>query len=332
MACTADATADCRAVLRVHSRDPPMEDPRSLVQPKAHAAVITLLTGRSFLAGWLPHGAGGAAFAVVAERCLGLGRGAFSVLIEVPEYFVEAYATRAVLRVRGGKGGFGSTLKQTGKNASQRTVNFDACRNLQGRRVRQERQVRAMMKWADGEDNADEKTLMEVGGVLTASDLKKRDRANKKLLEEPRSGQRETRKEKEENREKRIVEGFLKESDVAEIVGESTQDAVASSLAFKKKSKRSEGDVACPVGHALESMDIGRGDEKTGFDYNICDECDEEIVQTAFRCSECDYDVCCTCRNRKATRSQSDEAKKADKNKKKKKGFGHDFGDSSDDE
>ncbi|ORX50160.1 hypothetical protein DM01DRAFT_1290764 [Hesseltinella vesiculosa] len=41
------------------------------------------------------------------------------------------------LRLRGGKGGFGSLLRsQGGRMNSQKTTNFDACRDLQGRRLR----------------------------------------------------------------------------------------------------------------------------------------------------------------------------------------------------
>src|SRR4051794_3629568 len=41
------------------------------------------------------------------------------------------------LRILGGKGGFGSMLRaQGGKMASQKTTNFEACRDLNGRRLR----------------------------------------------------------------------------------------------------------------------------------------------------------------------------------------------------
>lgn len=36
---------------------------------------------------------------------------------------------------RGGKGGFGANLKRSGKLAGRNTTNFDACRDLQGRRL-----------------------------------------------------------------------------------------------------------------------------------------------------------------------------------------------------
>lgn len=44
---------------------------------------------------------------------------------------------RAQLRLNGGKGGFGSMLRSMGgKMASKQTTNFQACRDLTGRRLR----------------------------------------------------------------------------------------------------------------------------------------------------------------------------------------------------
>jgi hypothetical protein len=42
-----------------------------------------------------------------------------------------------VLRLRGGKGGFGSMLRaQGGRMSSQKTTNFESCRDLSGRRLK----------------------------------------------------------------------------------------------------------------------------------------------------------------------------------------------------
>jgi hypothetical protein len=50
----------------------------------------------------------------------------------------EAFANVNLrIRILGGKGGFGSMLRaQGGKMASQKTTNFEACRDLNGRRLR----------------------------------------------------------------------------------------------------------------------------------------------------------------------------------------------------
>ncbi|CAG8452326.1 7971_t:CDS:2 [Cetraspora pellucida] len=50
---------------------------------------------------------------------------------------VEFMTLNLKLRLSGGKGGFGSMLRaQGGKMASQKTTNFEACRDLNGRRLR----------------------------------------------------------------------------------------------------------------------------------------------------------------------------------------------------
>ncbi|GAB4816006.1 hypothetical protein N2152v2_003052 [Parachlorella kessleri] len=51
-----------------------------------------------------------------------------------------------VLRLRGGKGGFGSLLRGAGKQ--KLTDNFDACRDLQGRRIRHKTAEQKLAEWA----------------------------------------------------------------------------------------------------------------------------------------------------------------------------------------
>jgi hypothetical protein len=73
---------------------------------------------------------------------------------------LDSATLACVLRVltpglKGGKGGFGSNLKMSGKSgASGRTVNFNACRDLNGRRlknVNDEMRLRAWLAEAEGE-------------------------------------------------------------------------------------------------------------------------------------------------------------------------------------
>ncbi|KAJ3147228.1 hypothetical protein HDU86_008064 [Geranomyces michiganensis] len=55
-------------------------------------------------------------------------------------------------RLRGGKGGFGSMLRaQGGKMASQKTTNFDSCRDLAGRRLKTVNDARALADYLEHE-------------------------------------------------------------------------------------------------------------------------------------------------------------------------------------
>ncbi|KAI8367461.1 telomere stability and silencing-domain-containing protein [Radiomyces spectabilis] len=61
-------------------------------------------------------------------------------LIDSDDIFCDSSEPRFLnlsLRLRGGKGGFGSMLRaQGGRMNAQKTTNFEACRDLQGRRIR----------------------------------------------------------------------------------------------------------------------------------------------------------------------------------------------------
>ncbi|CAI9101132.1 OLC1v1038390C1 [Oldenlandia corymbosa var. corymbosa] len=65
-----------------------------------------------------------------------------------------------LLRLRGGKGGFGSLLRGSATKAGQKkTNNFDACRDMSGRRIRH---VNAEKKFEEWKAEADERKLEKV--------------------------------------------------------------------------------------------------------------------------------------------------------------------------
>ena len=52
-----------------------------------------------------------------------------------------------LLRLDGGKGGFGSLLRALGKNIGLKTDNVDACRDINGRRLRHVNSEKKLMEW-----------------------------------------------------------------------------------------------------------------------------------------------------------------------------------------
>ena len=58
-----------------------------------------------------------------------------------------------VLSLRGGKGGFGSLLRGAATKAGQKkTNNFDACRDMSGRRLRHVNAEKRLEEWKEGEE------------------------------------------------------------------------------------------------------------------------------------------------------------------------------------
>eukprot|EP00124_Ichthyophonus_hoferi_P001663 Ihof_evm3s93 gene=Ihof_evmTU3s93 len=78
---------------------------------------------------------------------------------------------QVLLRIQGGKGGFGSMLRSIGARAAQKeTTNFEACRDLNGRRLRNVHDEEKMAEWLAGEEDrkrlAEEKKKMKQESVL----------------------------------------------------------------------------------------------------------------------------------------------------------------------
>lgn len=68
-----------------------------------------------------------------------------------------------LLRLRGGKGGFGSLLRGAATKAGQKkTSNFDACRDMSGRRLRHVNAEKKLKEWkAEAEERELERTAEE---------------------------------------------------------------------------------------------------------------------------------------------------------------------------
>lgn len=72
-------------------------------------------------------------------------------------------SVRLLLRLKGGKGGFGSLLRGAATKAGQKkTNNFDACRDMSGRRLRHVNAEKRLEEWREGEEDRKlEKTAEE---------------------------------------------------------------------------------------------------------------------------------------------------------------------------
>ncbi|CAM6088193.1 unnamed protein product [Calypogeia fissa] len=143
-----------------------------------------------------------------------LGSGSFLVA-EADGFFPSC---TLLLRLRGGKGGFGSLLRGAATKAGQKkTSNFDACRDMSGRRLRHVNAEKKLKEWkADAKERELEKTAEEF--------LKKQ----RKVEEEDKGLENELQK-------------FRKESlEVREEVGSAVQDGLAegAKLAVSLKRKK----------------------------------------------------------------------------------------------
>lgn len=80
-------------------------------------------------------------------------------------------SVRLLLRLKGGKGGFGSLLRGAATKAGQKkTNNFDACRDMSGRRLRHVNAEKRLEEWKAGEE---ERKLEKVAEEFLKKQMKK---------------------------------------------------------------------------------------------------------------------------------------------------------------
>ncbi|XP_061353006.1 uncharacterized protein LOC133297814 [Gastrolobium bilobum] len=81
-------------------------------------------------------------------------------------------SVRLLLRLKGGKGGFGSLLRGAATKAGQKkTNNFDACRDMSGRRLRHVNAEKRLEEWKAGEE---ERKLEKVAEEFLKKQMKKK--------------------------------------------------------------------------------------------------------------------------------------------------------------
>ncbi|KAK1364235.1 Sde2 N-terminal domain-containing protein [Heracleum sosnowskyi] len=177
-------------------------------------------------------------------------------LLQEPDEFIHLThpinPISLLLRLRGGKGGFGSLLRGAGTKAGQKkTNNFDACRDLSGRRLRHVNAEKKMEEW---NAEAAERRLEKVAEEF----IKKQVKEGKK---QAKGG---------ESAVKKYVEKYVKDSEkcrmeVDKLVRESVGDF------FRKRGKRKGGDKE--AGSSKKSK-IWKGKKK--MDASDSDDTDED--------------------------------------------------------
>ncbi|KAJ0779436.1 putative Ubiquitin-like domain-containing protein [Helianthus annuus] len=117
-----------------------------------------------------------------------------------------------LLRLRGGKGGFGSLLRGAATKAGQKkTNNFDACRDMSGRRLRHVNAEKKMEEWLAEEK---ERKLEKVAEEFLKKNAKKVKKAGggdgaEKYVEKYRKDSEKCREEVEKSVRESLSGGFL---------------------------------------------------------------------------------------------------------------------------
>jgi len=87
-------------------------------------------------------------------------------------------SVRLLLRLKGGKGGFGSLLRGAATKAGQKkTNNFDACRDMSGRRLRHVNAEKRLEEWREGEGD---RKLEKVAEEFLKKQMKKNNKGKGK--------------------------------------------------------------------------------------------------------------------------------------------------------
>jgi len=71
---------------------------------------------------------------------------------------LQSMPVRMLLGISGGKGGFGAMLRNLGKNIDTKNMNYDACRDLSGRRLRHVQNDKQLQDWYAHEDDRAEES------------------------------------------------------------------------------------------------------------------------------------------------------------------------------
>eukprot|EP00243_Klebsormidium_subtile_P002494 TRINITY_DN14986_c0_g1_i1.p1 TRINITY_DN14986_c0_g1~~TRINITY_DN14986_c0_g1_i1.p1 ORF type:complete len:374 (-),score=119.03 TRINITY_DN14986_c0_g1_i1:175-1296(-) len=149
-----------------------------------------------------------------------------------------------VARLPGGKGGFGSLLR--GSQSQKKTTNFDACRDMNGRRLRHVNSEKKLVEWQEQAREREQEKL-------AAEQLKKEERELKQKVE----------------KDDALAQLRVQTEDILDKVEDAVKDALSSKAAGKRKVEEPGTDVAVKrvrMFGILEEDEEESGDEVEGLD------------------------------------------------------------------
>nr|WJH19565.1 Replication stress response regulator SDE2 [Euglena gracilis] len=141
----------------------------------------------------------------------------------------------AVLRLRAGKGGFGSNLRSAGKKQKGIVTNFDACRDLSGRRIRHVTQEKQLEGWTEGQ-LAD---LRKSAHELSKKELSALERRERELAAEKAAQQKKP--SAAELRQRAMEDTMAAVAQKGALLRQGAQEALEAALA-KKRPAEGPGD------------------------------------------------------------------------------------------
>jgi len=145
---------------------------------------------------------------------------------------------RILLGLAGGKGGFGAMLRNLGKNIDTKNMNYDACRDLSGRRMRHVSNEKKLKDWFHHQEDRE------------AEEKQTKDEAKQKHRREKRELQRELL----EN----ATHGLVEETNaVTEVLGAAVQQGL-------KKRKVTNNEEFEKERAAAEASDVGSDEDLFG--------------------------------------------------------------------
>lgn len=148
-----------------------------------------------------------------------------------------------VLRLRGGKGGFGALLRGQGRDGKI-TTNFDACRDLSGRRLRQSNAEKKLQEWkAEAAERELEKVALQ--HIKSLAKAQRAEEERKVNVEQVVEEQRQAVARVQESVQSALAEAMASTSG-------SSKDAPAAAAGGKRKAE-----ALAPAGAAAKGGDAG---------------------------------------------------------------------------